>query len=180
MRNRKSKQIDTHSSGRKLGEDFRALSHRILHYANRGLPRIDFAREVSKMLIDFSECDVVELRLKRHDKYYLCQAKRDTKQSFRFEPLPCSQTEDGRMIPCSQDDSAMETLCRDIILGHIDRSLPFFTKKGGFWTGDAGNTPITRPATDNRRLKASTSAVIIDRLSSSRSWWIRTILGFCN
>jgi two-component system NtrC family sensor kinase len=98
------------------------------------------------MLIDFSGCDVVELRIKRHDKYYLCQARRGIKQSFRFEPLPCSQTENGRMIPCSQDDSAMETLCRDIILDHIDHSLPFFTKNGGFWTGDAGNTRINRPA----------------------------------
>jgi len=44
----------------------------------------------------------------------------------------------------------METLCRDIILGHIDRSLPFFTKNGSFWTGDAGNTRINRPASDRQ------------------------------
>lgn len=150
MKNKKSKQVDTHSSDRKLVEDFRTLSHQILHYANQGLPRIDFAREVSKTLIDFSGCDALELRLKRSDKYYLCQNKRGEKQSFRFEPRPCSQTEDGRMIPCSQDDSAMETLCRVIILGHIDHSLPFFTKNGGFWTGDAGKTRINRPATDRQ------------------------------
>ena len=150
MRNKRSKQIDTHSSGRKLGKDFRALSHRILHYANRGLPRIDFAREVSKMLVDFSGCDVVEIRLKRREKYFLCQTTRNGKPSFGFEQLACPETEDGRMIPCSYDDSATETLCRDIILGHIDRSLPFFTKNGSFWTGDAGSARINRPASDRQ------------------------------
>ncbi|UCB51838.1 MAG: hypothetical protein JSV10_07580 [Candidatus Zixiibacteriota bacterium] len=149
-KSKRAKQIDAHVPGRKSGEDFRALSHRILHYANRGLPRIDFAREVSKMLIDFSGCDALELRLKRSDKYYLCQVRRGEKQSFRFEPLLCSHTENSRMIPCSQDDSAMETLCRDIILGRFDPSLPFFTKNGGFWTGDAGNTRINRPTTGPR------------------------------
>ena len=150
MKNKRAKQIDTHASDRKLVEGFRALSHQILSYANRGLPRIDFAREVSKVLLDFSGCDTVELRLKRGDKYYLCQARRGEKQSFRFEPLPCLQTEDGGMIPCSQDDSAMETLCRDIILDHIDHSLPFFTKNGGFWTGDAGHIRINRRVTDRQ------------------------------
>jgi len=150
MKNKRAKQIDTHASDRKLVEGFRALSHQILSYANRGLPRIDFAREVSKVLLDFSGSDTVELRLKRGDKYYLCQARRGEKQSFRFEPLPCLQTEDGGMIPCSQDDSAMETLCRDIILDHIDHSLPFFTKNGGFWTGDAGHIRINRRVTDRQ------------------------------
>ena len=150
MRKRRSRQIDLHAPGHKLAEDFRALLHRILHYANCGLPRIEFAREVSRMLIDFSGCDAVELRLKRGGKYYLCQAKRGIRQWFRFEPLPCSQTEDGRLIPCPQKDSAMEILCRDVILGHVNRSLLFFTKNGGFWTGDAGSTRINVPATDRQ------------------------------
>jgi signal transduction histidine kinase len=102
------------------------------------------------MLVDFSGCDVVEIRLKRREKYFLCQTTRNGKPSFGFEQLACPETEDGRMIPCSYDDSATETLCRDIILGHIDRSLPFFTKNGSFWTGDAGSARINRPASDRQ------------------------------
>ncbi len=143
MKNKRAKQKNTHFSGRKLGEDFRALSHRILDYANEGLPRIDFAREVSRMLLDFSECDALELRVKRNDKYYLCTVRPGVKPWFEFEQLPCSQTEDGRMIPCSQDESAMETLCRKVTTGRVDRSLPFFTKGGGFWTGDTNSVRIS-------------------------------------
>jgi two-component system NtrC family sensor kinase len=108
-----------------------------LYYANRGLPRIEFAREVSRMLIDFSGCDVVELRLKRHERYFICQTTRDGEPHFTCEQRPCTKAGDGKMIACSEEDSALENLCRDIILGRVDHSLPFFTKNAGFWTGDA-------------------------------------------
>ncbi|NIM97874.1 MAG: hypothetical protein GTO24_07275 [candidate division Zixibacteria bacterium] len=148
MKNKRAKQKESHFSGRKLGEDFRFLSHRILDYAYEGLPRIDFAREVLRMLIDFSGCDTLELRVKRNDKYYLCTARSGVKPWFGFEQLPCSQTEDGRMIPCSQDESAMETLCRKVGMGRVDRSLPFFTNGGGFWTGDVATLEINLLKTD--------------------------------
>lgn len=129
-----------------LGEDFRALSHKILYYANRGLPRTDFAREVSKMLIDFSGCDVIELRLKRQEKYFLCETGRDGESHFKCEQKPCTKAGDGKMIACSDEDSALENLCRAIILGQVDHSLPFFTRNGGFWTGDAIKLQIQRLA----------------------------------
>ncbi|HEX7401217.1 MAG TPA: hypothetical protein VF369_03475, partial [candidate division Zixibacteria bacterium] len=61
MKNSRTKRKDTHNSTHNLAEDFRILSQRILGYANRGLPRIDFVHEVLKMLIDFSGCDAVEI-----------------------------------------------------------------------------------------------------------------------
>jgi signal transduction histidine kinase len=138
MKTNKFKQIDTSTPGRNLAEDIRILSNRILLFANRGLPRIDFVREISKMLIDISRCDAVELRLKRGEKYYRCEMVRDNEQPFRWEYCPCVQAEDRRTIPCSQDDSGTEKLCRDIILSRYDPTLPFFTKKGSFWTNNLG------------------------------------------
>ncbi|MGB2770282.1 MAG: ATP-binding protein, partial [Candidatus Zixiibacteriota bacterium] len=108
------------------------------------LPRTDFAREVSKMLIDFSGCDVVELRLKRQERYFLCETGRDGESHFTCEQRPCTKAQDGRMIPCSDEDSALENLCRAIILGQVDHSLPFFTKNAGFWTGDAIKLQVKR------------------------------------
>jgi two-component system NtrC family sensor kinase len=136
MKTNKFKQIDTSTPGRNLAEDIRILSNKILLFANRGLPRIDFVREISKMLIDISRCDAVELRLKRGEKYYRCEMVRDNEQPFRWEYCPCVQAEDRRTIPCSQDDSGTEKLCRDLILSRFDPTLPFFTKKGSFWTNN--------------------------------------------
>ncbi len=139
MNKRYSKRTDMQDSGRKLAEDFRALSNRVLLYANRGLPRIDFVREVSKMLLDFSGCDAVELRLKRHDKCYRSEITRDLKRPFRFEIMPCAQDKNGKIVPCSEDDSGLEKLCREIVQKHFDPSLPFFTKNGSFFTNNAKN-----------------------------------------
>jgi signal transduction histidine kinase len=142
IKNKKGKRAESPSSGGRQSKDFRALSHSILDYANRGLSRIDFAREVSRILIDFSRCHGLELRLKRGDKYYLCQATGGTKRSFDCKQLPCWKTEGGDFIPCAQNSSAEERLCRDILLGRVDRSSPFITGEGSFWTGDASSTPI--------------------------------------
>ena len=100
------------------------------------------------MLIDFSGSDVLELRLKRGGKYYLCQARRGAEQWFEFKQLPCSRTQDGRDIPCSGQDSSMEALCRDVMLGRTDSSLPHFTENGSFWTGDASALGTDRPTAD--------------------------------
>jgi two-component system NtrC family sensor kinase len=134
---RRSKQSPTTASGFKSIDDFSDLSHRILHHANRGVSKFDFLCEVSKILLDFSGCDAVELRQKKGDYYYLSEVTRNAKPSPRFEIMSCARDELGQIIPCSLDDSDHERLCRYIVLGKPDSSFPSFTKKGSFWTGDA-------------------------------------------
>lgn len=139
MSRRSSRLAKNRSSDQKPGEHSRVLSYEILKYANRGIPRIDFAEEVCKILIDFSKCDSVELRLKRFDWYYLCQMSRGTEKYFRVEHLPCKKTEDGRMIPCSQDDSGPESLCQGAIMDQLDPALSSFTKGKSLLIGDSRN-----------------------------------------
>ncbi len=124
------------SSAHSLAEDFYLLSHRVLGYANRALPRLDFVRKVLKMIIEFSECDAVELRLKRREKFYRFEMRKGVTEFYHWEYLPCLKTDSGRLIPCSQDGSGVESLCQDLILSQFDSSLPFFTKSGSFWTNE--------------------------------------------
>jgi two-component system NtrC family sensor kinase len=145
MNKKSAKRVHTEDAGRKLTEDFRALSHKVLHYASRGVPRIYFMQEVCKMLLDFSGCDAVELRIKRREKYFVCQAVKGIRKSFRIEHLPCAQVKDGRLIPCSRNDSGLERLCEAILLKRFDPSLPFFTRNGSFWTGDVKNSSHFSP-----------------------------------
>ena len=58
----------------KLATDFCLLSRRILRYANLGTPRADFLREVSRMLLKFSHCDGIELRMRDGDLFYRWEA----------------------------------------------------------------------------------------------------------
>ncbi|HVP36082.1 MAG TPA: GAF domain-containing protein, partial [Terriglobales bacterium] len=126
-----------------LAEDFYLLSNRILLYASRALPRLDFIREISDMLLDFSGCDQVEIRVKRRDKFYRCDMSRNHKHLFHWEYTQCLQAEGKRLIPCSKENSGMEKLCRDMLLKKFDHAHPSFTKGGSFWTNDLGDSWVS-------------------------------------
>ncbi len=112
------------------------LSRAILHCANRGLPRIEFLGEVSQVLLDFSGCDALEVRLNDGDLHYRWEATRGPENAVRFELARWTFGEDGRVIPASRDVSNLERLCRDVACQRFDSTLPFFTGNGSFWTGD--------------------------------------------
>lgn len=132
----KAKQIDTHAPGLILVREFRELAHRILHYANRGFLRTDFLREISKIIMDFSGCDAVELHLQERGKYNRCKITCHPEPTFCFETASYAENREVEFLPGSQDDSDMKRLRREIFRGHLDSSLPCLTRNGSFWTGD--------------------------------------------
>jgi two-component system NtrC family sensor kinase len=136
IKKRPSGQIDGYATRCRPAQDFRDLSQRILHYANRAVSVADFLREASKMILDFSGCDSVELRLKEGDSYSHCEAKRGAKQSFLYEHIPRVQKDDGVSSSGWQKDSGLERLCVYILNGRFDCPLPLLTKNGSFWTGN--------------------------------------------
>ena len=131
-----SKQANIRSSGSYDYEDLRNLSHQILLLALRGLLRIDFLNEASKILIEFSGCDSVEMWLKERGKYYRSEVTRLKKRPFRFEIMLVTKDEKGNFIPRLKRNSILERLCLNIILRQYDSALPFFTDNGSFWTND--------------------------------------------
>lgn len=90
----------------KSAKDFQTLSHQILQYANRGILRISFQQEVSKMIMDFSGCDGIELWVKDHDKYFRCEAKRESDEFFYSEITSCLENEGGEVVPDLDDNPA--------------------------------------------------------------------------
>jgi len=140
MKKKTTNKIDIHTPNRNTVEDFRILSHQIMHLALRGLLRIDFLNEASKILMEFSRCDSVQMWLKERGKYYCSEVTRSKKRPFHFEIIPTMENDEGRIIPKLRKNTYLEKLCRDIILRQFDPSLPFFTKNGSFWTGDAENS----------------------------------------
>ena len=117
-------------------EDSAWLSRTISHCASQSLTRTDFLSEVSKVLMDFSGCDAVEVRLNDGDLHYRWEAERHPENAARFEPVRWMIGEDGRVIPASPHGWGLEGLCRDVACRHFDAGLPFFTHGGSFWTGD--------------------------------------------
>jgi len=136
MRPSRSKRTHRHFP-RLLIEDFQNLSNRILQYANRGALRTDFQREVPRMILEFSGCDAVTLWLKDHGKYFRSEVKCYSGQPLLFDIKSCGQNENGEIIPGSDDDSDLLSLCNHLIQGRVNPFQPMLTKNGSFWTGNA-------------------------------------------
>jgi signal transduction histidine kinase len=62
-------------------KDYGVLSQRILRSANGDASHVDFLREIAGMLLDFSECDVVELHVGKEGRRVRCQSVRNAKRS---------------------------------------------------------------------------------------------------
>jgi two-component system, NtrC family, sensor kinase len=124
----------------------RELSDLIFELANQGLPRTDFLEEVSNLLIQFFECDAVELWLEEAGTQARCEASRRPSKSFRFRLIRGVRKKAGKVIPALQDHSHLETFCWDVLLGKVDPGDPSYLRKDVFWIfdsipGEAGKEP---------------------------------------
>lgn len=134
MKNNNSNKIVTNISDSKFAKDFCVIAHWILKYANSGIPKADFLREVCKIIIDFSKCDTLEIYTKENDRCYLCKTKNYSKKSFHFETHPYKQNEANIAISYFRDSSKLKY--NDIIDNQDNPFFPYFTKNGSFLTGD--------------------------------------------
>jgi len=122
--------------------DFRTLSNRILERADSGIPRAQFLKEMSQMLIDFTGSDIVRLVLRDRGRCYRCVLTRDMKQPFRFEVVPNFRNDGADIVWSSGENDALEQLCRDIIDMRVDPSISLLTDNGSLWTGDISSLSI--------------------------------------
>jgi signal transduction histidine kinase len=88
------------------------------------------------VLLDFSGCDGLEIRLSDGSLHYRWEATRWPRRDVQFELADWTQNDDGAVIPASQQDSGLESVCRHVARGTAGPAQPFFTEKRTFWTGD--------------------------------------------
>ncbi len=116
-----------------LAIDLSTLSKRILRYANLGTPRADFLRKISHMLLKFSGCESVELRMQDGDLNYRWEATDGKEENFFCEKFSTVQRCGGRTIPCADDGSLKERICGAVMCHQIDPSAECISAAGSFW-----------------------------------------------
>jgi hypothetical protein len=114
------------------------MARRILRYANRGLPRVDFLRKFSKVLMDFTGCDALELRVKDPELHYSWEASKQLKGSCRFTILENTGTarQGAASLRLPEIPADLERLYQDVLHSRLKPSSPFSTRQRSFWTGD--------------------------------------------
>ena len=123
-------------STRKLPDNIQNLLHQILLYANSNVLRADFMKKVATILLGFSKCDTIELWIKEDDNHSRIEITRISRDSFLYEIKAIFDNEKGKIISVKNFNSELDILCGKIFQGHCYPALPFFTKLGGFWTGN--------------------------------------------
>ena len=135
----RSKRKTTSARGTRQLNGLSEVECPVLRDANRGLPRVDFLRRVSKVLMDFSGCDAVELRLKDPDLHYSWEASKQLKGSFCFTILanPGAARRRVASLPTPKNRAGLERLYQDVLHSPLETSVRNSpTRQRNFWTGE--------------------------------------------
>jgi len=133
---RRESLLDSVSESRRRADRIRTISIRILTDANRGIPRRLFFQNVVTQLLEFSQCNRAEIWVKHSERHFSCVASRSGEVTFGTQPLP-----NGTGPEKTIDMPVLDRLCHELFQGRFDPSLPGFTAKGSFWTGDHSAPP---------------------------------------
>lgn len=144
MEREKSEEVATHATDRTVIGGLRALSNQLLQLAGGGLPRVEFLRELSVALIGFFACDEVEVWLRGGDEPLRYEIIRRTGEEFSFDIVQASGGRRGEVGIPQGARAGRERICRAVLSGEVDSSLPFFTRQGSFWIGDTRNPALFR------------------------------------
>jgi signal transduction histidine kinase len=117
---------------RRSAEDFRVLSNSILRCELHGRQRADFLREATRILIDFSGCDVVEVQLHEGSTFFRCEARLDGPEYFRFD----GEAWQRRLARSDSFTWPADRICMRLFGRDVPPGDPFLTSNGSFWTGE--------------------------------------------
>ena len=133
---------------KKRSEDFHDLSRQILRRANRNASRMDFLREVSKMIMIFSGCDALELWLKEERQYMRCRTVRCRAGGYHFHVLPSLSFGQLTDFSHSKLEISLAELSWRLIRHRFDASSSVFTEQGSFWTNDVSSEACLQSGVD--------------------------------
>ncbi|MBU1985036.1 hypothetical protein KJ815_11585, partial [bacterium] len=119
-------------------EEFLELSQGILRSASGSPSRIEFLREVSRLLLEFSGADELEIGHYDGDIRYLWRATRESRHPYDFALLHGSDDPEGI---ASAFPGGLEKLCRIVLAPAQSKASGFLTAGGSLWTDDVRHLP---------------------------------------
>jgi len=134
-------------------QSFQALSRELLNLANLEISQFDFFHEILLMLIDYSDCDQIELWLQENDKYHQHRISKTNSPEFEIFRTKISR---GRVVPILP-----KSILNDLRLKIFNESFPgkenAFTPEGSFWIRNL-STYIQNSESKNNRHPRDISA----------------------
>jgi two-component system, NtrC family, sensor kinase len=132
--------------GGKEPHRLRELLHRLLVYSNRDSSRQQFLRQACGILLEFSGCDAIEVRVDDAGKTYACRVVGHGEGKSHVECRTTPSAVEEREAAEADGGPIPERLVTAVLMGHFAAAAPFFTRGGSFWTGDTASPILIREA----------------------------------
>lgn len=124
------------------------VARQILHLANRGPGRLEFLREASRIVLEFSGCDALELRVGAADWSggYRWSASRSGGERLVLQGVPDAKRSSSmdaansaahRFRDTESEACWFEDLMESVVADTVGPRRRCITAAGSFWTGDA-------------------------------------------
>lgn len=119
---------------RKLAEEERDISFRLLQEINSADALHELLRETTALLQAWSGCTAVGIRLRDGADYPYFETRGFPASFVQAENRLCSYSPDGKPFLDGNGNPLLECMCGNILSKRFEPTLPFFTAYGSFWT----------------------------------------------
>jgi len=86
------------------------------------------------MLLEFSECETVELRVKKEDRFFHCMGRNGSPLSSSVELTSWKNDIEREFFSCPYDQRLFKQMCRNLDGPHSAGASLLFSKRGSCWT----------------------------------------------
>jgi hypothetical protein len=111
----------------------------LLRMANTLARPEEIARQLVVLAQHISGCEAVAIRLKNGPGYPYAANLGFPDRFVALESDLCAKDDDGHLIRDEHRQPVLACLCGRVLLGQVDRVLPFFTDRGSFVTASTSS-----------------------------------------
>jgi two-component system NtrC family sensor kinase len=169
MAKRKRQIVKTERPIRKPEKDFAGLTRRLLLFANIGVPRDLYLRMLSKLLLEGTACDFLEITTTDGDLSYRWRAAMRGEGGLRFSMKYFGREEEYESLLKAGSDAALAEIRRMVFEQKPVSDSPYFTENGSFWTADATAPVVFGREGDELALSGDCKSIAVVRFEIDRA-----------
>lgn len=114
-------------------DEIHRLSLQILQYAHKEGSISDFLKRSTRVLMDYSGCDMISICIDDFPVNCCGEAVRKTEESFTFNTTKPGNKKVGK---ANKHTEVVNPLIEKMLAGNVGTYSRFITARGSFWTGD--------------------------------------------
>lgn len=132
----------------RLAERYREATLVVLRLLNEEDQSRELLRQLTELLRVWTGCEAIGIRLREGDDFPFYETRGFPAEFVRAEHSLCSYDATGHLLVDEAGNPVLDCLCGQVVKGTVDCSLPWFSRRGSFWTNNAsslnGSSPMSR------------------------------------